>query len=32
MKINTPQDLGLTIRKKRKEDGLTLQEAAADGE
>ena len=29
MKINTPQDLGLTIRKKRKEDGLTLQDAAA---
>ncbi len=29
MKINTAQDLGLTIRKKRKEDGLTLQKAAA---
>ena len=29
MKINTAQDLGLTIRKKRKEDGLTLHKAAA---
>ncbi len=29
MKISTPQDLGLTIRKKRKEDGLTLQDTAA---
>lgn len=29
MKINTPQDIGLAIRKKRKEDGLTLQDTAA---
>jgi y4mF family transcriptional regulator len=29
MKIDTVHDLGLTIRKKRKKDGLTLQEAAA---
>ncbi|MDA3901843.1 MAG: helix-turn-helix domain-containing protein [Desulfuromusa sp.] len=29
MKISTTQDLGLTIRKKRKKDGLTLQDTAA---
>ncbi len=29
MEIKTPEHLGLMIRKKRKEDGLTLHDAAA---
>lgn len=29
VKINTPADIGRIIRKKRKEDGLSLTEAAA---
>ncbi len=29
VKINTPADIGRIIRKKRKEDGLSLIEAAA---
>ncbi len=29
MKIRAAEDLGLVIRKKRKEDGLTLHDAAA---
>jgi transcriptional regulator with XRE-family HTH domain len=29
MKITTPEDIGRIIRQKRKDDGLTLEEAAA---
>lgn len=29
MKIVNPEDIGLVIRQKRKEDGLTLEDAAA---
>lgn len=29
MKIVNPEDIGLIIRQKRKEDGLTLEDAAA---
>lgn len=29
MKVSDPEDLGRIIRQKRKEDGLTLEEAAA---
>ncbi|MBI2354982.1 MAG: helix-turn-helix transcriptional regulator [Deltaproteobacteria bacterium] len=29
MKISKPEDIGQTIRRKRKADGLTLEEAAA---
>lgn len=29
MKITNPEDLGRIIKQKRKEDGLTLEEAAA---
>ena len=29
MKIANPEDIGRIIKKKRKEDGLTLEEAAA---
>ena len=29
MKISNPEDIGLIIRKKRKDDGLTLEEATS---
>jgi len=29
MKIATPEDIGRAVRQKRKDDGLTLEEAAA---